>query len=81
MEEGQIKETKYCTILAVCDTYPEKVKNITLPIVTPDKISLFSYDMILISVENEKIVCQIKDDLKNRGIEESRVYWKNPIPV
>lgn len=78
---GQIKETKYCTILAVCDTYPEKVKNITLPIVTPDKISLFSYDMILISVENEKIVCQIKDDLKNRGIEESRVYWKNPIPV
>lgn len=75
---SQIKETKYCTILAVCDTYPEKVKDVTLPIIAPDALSAFSYDMILIAIENEKAAHEIRNGLLDRGIEENKIYWKNP---
>lgn len=78
---NQIKETKYCTILAVCDTYPEKVKEIILPIITLDKIHLFPFDIIVISIVDEKKACQIKNDLINKGIEETKIYWRNPTSV
>ncbi len=75
----QIEKTKYCTILAVCDTYPKKVKGIKLPLIGPDEINQFSYDLIVIAIEKEEIANQIIAGLKERGIKENVICWVSPV--
>lgn len=46
---------------------------------SPDILRDMEFDYVVIAVKNEKTVLEIKENLKELGINEQKVVWKSPI--
>lgn len=73
-----------CYYAQVCETgYFKKVdlfdsNRISERVKGPEELHPEDYDKILIAVEKEEIMKSIKQSLMERGISESKLYWKKP---
>lgn len=70
---AQVCETGYFKTVDLFDTncISERVKS-------PEELHPQDYDKILIAVDKEETMKSIKQSLMERGISESRLYWKKP---
>lgn len=51
------------------------------PVEAPEKICSLEYDAVIIAVLKEDIFCSIQCFLKTIGVEEEKIYWKEPVEV
>lgn len=51
------------------------------PVEAPERIQSLDYDAVIIAVLKESIYFSIRDFLKKLGVEEDKIYWKEPVEV
>lgn len=77
----QLGVTRYCDVLAVCDSHPGGTGIHELPVITLPELSRWSgepYDCIVIAIEKAEIAAKIEQDLKDAGISKDRIVWMDP---
>lgn len=78
---AQICKYQACNIVAWVDKYPEKYHYDYTDILSRDQIKELDYDVIVLAVQNEKLVESIKSELEKLGVDGKKVIWKEPISL
>lgn len=74
----QLEMTRYCSVLAVADKRKDSIKDVNAMVILPGDIKEFSYDKILIAIENQRIAEEIKGELFALGYDEAKIVWASP---
>lgn len=74
---SQLKEEKGVDIIKWVDIDAVKYQQIGLPVEQVESIKNCCYDMIVIGVVRDDVVCEIKKNLVSSGIEERMIYWRD----
>lgn len=81
---GQLANSNYCHVLAVCDKFPKKTGIITVPVISVDELAGMNdaaYDFVVVAIEKRSIAMEICQNLKMAGIPESKIKWIDPQKV
>ncbi len=71
----QLLRTPLCRLVAICDQHPEHVPELGVPVITKEKLPTTSFDYIFITLQNEKIVQGVKEDLLALGVAEEKIIF------
>jgi len=77
----QLESTKYCNVVLWVDRDFNRYVNLNLTVTSLDMIGKVEYDYIVIAIYEEHIVQQIKVNLIQIGIAESKIIWKKPTVI
>jgi glycosyltransferase involved in cell wall biosynthesis len=76
----ELLQSKYAEIVGWYDKNAEEISNFAgVCIDNPKKIAEKDSDMILIAIQNENIVKNIRNELIELGINTDKIYWSEPI--
>ncbi len=77
---AQLDKHTDCKIVALADTYPEKchLEHIDAQVRGLKDLSTIEFDIVLISVQDWKVMSEIKDSLLASGIPEHKIKWQKP---
>ena len=70
----QMQLCGYCDVVAMCDRNYLEYKSYPLPVIDPDKIDMFEYDKLVISIEDEGIARKIIEAMSQR-ISPRIIVW------
>lgn len=70
----QIKKSGYCSVVAWVDR-DSKIIGVENPDIIVDN---GTFDYIVIAIENEKVMEEIKKYLLDKGVEEEKIVWRDP---
>jgi len=65
----------YVEIVGIVDRNADGINTMGIPVQTVENIKKIAYDYVLISIINEKVAWQIRDDLLNMDILEDKILW------
>jgi len=77
----QLARASYCQVVAVCDQNPAGTGIVEAPVISVRKLIGMSaevYDLILVAIEREDIVQQIRQNLIMAGIPSEKIKWTDP---
>lgn len=74
----QIKKAFKNEFLLWVDKEHENFQNVNMPVEPVASISENPFDYIIIAVKDEKLAVEIKTELINSGIDEDKIWWKEP---
>ena len=77
----QLQTTKYCDIVAWVDRQYKWYRYLNLPVDAPQKITELDYDCILIAVLHGDTYKNILSDLREIGIGDNNIFWRNDYEV
>lgn len=72
----QIMSTQYCKIVCWVDKQYDWYREMALPVDKPENIKAYDFDKIVIAVEQTKTYESIVNFLKQMGVDEHYVVWK-----
>ena len=72
----QAKVSNCCEIIAWVDKKYESMP--TLRVDSLDALNTMDYDYVIIAIENEETVSEVKIELLEMGIPENKIKWNNP---
>lgn len=75
----QLRFTRYCEVVAWVDTAWEDIKNVCEYIVSPDVVAEINFDKIVIAMNKKTVAMEIKKIIKEKGICENKIVWREPI--
>lgn len=67
-----------CEIVALADTYPEKYDLEYTEVVGLQDLTMLEFDVVIIAVMSQDMMCEIKNSLLAVGIPENKIIWKKP---
>lgn len=74
-----ILKSGYAKLEGWVDKNYERVINDKYVLETPDILQRREADYVVIAIENEEIVLEIKENLKMLGIGENKIIWRKPV--
>lgn len=81
---GQIANSSYCHVVAVCDKVPRKTGIISVPVITVDALAGMdssNYDVVVVAIEKRNVAMEICENLRMAGIPEMKIKWIDPQKV
>lgn len=75
----QIRKTRYCELVAVCDRNLLDGCQLAVPTIQMNEVKEYNFDYIVIAIEQEHVMKEIKADLLKLGFSESEIVWESPI--
>lgn len=73
----QIIGNQFCTLVAWSDKEYEKQGDL----INPKKINCLEFDYVVIAVSKEETAQEIRRELLDFGIPESKIFWEKPIVI
>ena len=77
----RIRKTNYCNIIAISDKKAYEIArstDLSVSIVTPERICEFIYDYVLLAVKEKKLADEIMNELMLLGIDINKIKWIDP---
>ncbi len=74
----QIRAGAYCELTGVVDRNARKYKTSAMPVAGVVELDKLTFDYILIAIKSPKAAQEIKLWLKEQGIDENKIIWKEP---
>lgn len=78
---SQISKYECCYIAAWIDSNWEELQNKGINVGSIDQLFTIEYDYVVIAVKNQEKADEIKEQLQEMGIDNSKVIWETPIQL
>lgn len=75
----QVARFDYIELTGIVDRDADTISTMGIPVQKATALVDMDFDYILISIINEKIACNIKNNLIDMGIDERKIIWKGEI--
>lgn len=73
-----LKSGSYAEVAALVDKNWSGMTDTAYEVCPPEHILEISYDVVIIAVEPEALYRNIRDELKELGVEDEKIIWKKP---
>lgn len=73
-----LKSGSYAEVAALVDKNWSGMADTAYEVYPPDRILEIPYDVVIIAVEPEELYRNIRDELKELGVEDEKIIWKKP---
>lgn len=71
----QVRKTGYCVVEAIIDKNADNVRMADYKIIYPEDVGVYNFDKIVIALESEKNINDVKRLLLGYGVEESKILY------
>lgn len=78
---SQIRDFGYARVVAWVDNSWKHYMDLEFPVSPIDLLLKCSFDYVVIAIQNEKIVNEVRDNLIGWGIDNSKIIFEPPVPI
>jgi|GEM_PF-1798803 len=71
----RLKHENKVNIIGIVDKNADNLRIENVPVAKVDELKKMSFDSILIAIKDPRVVNEVKNELKRRGISETKVRW------
>ena len=75
---AQLSRYGHCEVVAWVDAHPQKYRYPHVTLYGPEILSEKTFDLLVIAVREEKLAEEIRGQLMQSGVEESKICWEKP---